>query len=140
MADHGSEEILQGVKIIKEQELSARELQLLPLLGQVMSLQEDEAGICRWAIEAAVSLTGSPVASIALAPKKAGGCRALYRTQGESHIPQELAEVMDRFALKDWSRHRTRDPVSILQADSIFGLSDVGINQIVRVPVGTIHR
>ena len=126
--------------MIEKQGLSARERQLLLLLGQVMSLQKDEAGICRWAIEAAVSLTGSPVASIALAPKNPGGSRALYRTQGESHIPQELAEVVDHFALKGWSPHRTRGPVSIAQADSISGLSDVGIIQIVRVPVRTIHR
>lgn len=159
MADHGSEVITQGEEIIEEQGLSAHELRLLLLLGQVMSQQEDEEGICRWAIDAAASLTGSPVASIALAPKKPGGFRALYRTQGESHTPQELAEVVDRFALqgeshtsqelaevvehfalKDWSHHRTPGPASIVQADSVSGLSDVGINQIVRVPVRTIHR
>jgi len=140
VADHVTKELFRGANIIEELGLTTREMQLLILSGQLMSQQKDEEGICGCAIDAAVSLTGSLVASIVLTPKKPGGSRAVYRTRGESHIPQELAEMVDGFALKDWSRHRTPESVSMLQADLISGLSDVGINQMVRVPVRTIHR
>lgn len=132
----------------ERQDLSTQELQMLLLMGQAMTQEQDEEDICRWINDAASPLLGATLVSLILTnPKQTDPwavCSGLCvdgREVGDPLHYDSLAGRLAELSEMKWSAIQKVGGIAILRKDDLPpALIQRGVHSLVRVPVRAIHR